>query len=401
MAMETLESREPSLFIIPPMQFFVGVCLFISLLYGLRELTVLGLLVLGITIGARLWSKLSLTGIRYASMVDKHNLFPGEYLTLHVSAENTKILPVWLQISLPEEGALDPASGEMNYTRDCGLLWYQQARFNWELVARRRGVYRVGPAHMKVGDIFGFFPREKRTESDIDVIVYPRLVPLKPFSLPRRDFFGVPGAKSPVKDPIYILGTRDYQQWSPARHIHWKASAHHNRLQEKVFEPSEQEKVLLVVEVSQFERENASEKFERTLEVVGSLAVQSHRKGFALGLVTNGAVEGGPSILPMGSSPRHLPSILEILARLKMKASGDLADTLSRAPELPWGVSCVHFSYQQDQGTRATAQYFSYRRIPMIFMMCSSGAPWEGEGPKLGGRIYCLDEIRIEEAQKP
>ena len=99
--METLESREPSLFIIPPMQFFVGVCLFISLLYGLRELTVLGLLVLGITIGARLWSKLSLTGIRYASMVDKHNLFPGEYLTLHVSAENTKILPVWLQISLP------------------------------------------------------------------------------------------------------------------------------------------------------------------------------------------------------------------------------------------------------------------------------------------------------------
>ncbi|MBW1691959.1 MAG: DUF58 domain-containing protein, partial [Deltaproteobacteria bacterium] len=49
-----------------------------------------------------------------------------------------------------------------------------------------------------------------------------------------------------------MLGTRDYQNWRPARHIHWKASASHNRLQEKVFEPSEQEKVLLAVEVSQF-----------------------------------------------------------------------------------------------------------------------------------------------------
>ena len=401
MAMETLEDRLPSVFIIPLMQFFVGVCLFISLLYGQRDLTVLGLLVLGITLGARLWSRLSLSGIRYASMVDKHKLFPGESLALHVSAENAKFLPVWLQISLPVEGALDPSSGEMSFTNDCGLLWYQRTRFNWKLVARRRGVYRVGQAHMKVGDIFGFFPREKRTEGDIDVIVYPRLVPLKPFSLPNRDFFGVPGAKSPVQDPIYILGTRDYQQWRPARHIHWKASARHNRLQEKIFEPSEQEKVLLAVEVSQFETANASESFERTLEVVGSLAVQSHHKGFALGLVTNGVVEGGPSILPMGSSPQQLPSILEILARLKMKANENLADTLYRALELPWGVSCVHFAYQQDEGARATAQYFSHRRIPVIFMVCSSGAPWAVDGHKLGGKTYCLDELHIEEAQKP
>ena len=159
--------------------------------------------------------------------------------------------------------------------------------------------------------------------------------------------------------------------------------------------------ILLAVGVSQFETANASESFERTLEVVGSLAVQSHHKGFALGLVTNGVVEGGPSILPMGSSPQQLPSILEILARLKMKANENLADTLYRALELPWGVSCVHFAYEQDEGARATAQYFSHRRIPVIFIVCSSGAPWAGDGHKLGGKTYCLDELHIEEAQKP
>jgi uncharacterized protein (DUF58 family) len=399
--METLESRLPSVFIISPMQFLVGVCLFISLLYGQRDLTVLGLLVLGITIGASLWSRLSLSGIKYASMVDKHKVFPGDSVALHVSAENAKFLPVWLQMRMPVDGALDPSCGEISFTSDCGLLWYQRARFNWELVAQCRGVYRVGQAHMKVGDMFGFFPREKRTEGDIHIIVYPKLVPLKPFSLPRRDFFGVPGAKSPVQDPVYILGTRDYQHWRPARHIHWKASARHNRLQEKVFEPSEQEKVLLTVDVSQFERDNASESFERTLEAVGSLGVQFHKRGYALGLVTNGMVEGGPSILPMGRSPQQLPSILEILARLKMRANGNLADTLYRVVELPWGVSCVHFSYDQDEGTLATARYFSHRRIPMIFVVCSSRAPLELDGHKLEGKMYCLDEIRIEEAQKP
>jgi uncharacterized protein (DUF58 family) len=354
-----------------------------------------------ITLGTNLWSRLSLSGIRCSSTVDKNKLFPGESLTLQVSAENTKFLPVWLQMSMQVEGALDPSSGKVGFTSDCWLLWYQQARFNWGLVARRRGVYRVGAAHMKVGDIFGFFPREKRTAGDIDVIVYPKLVPLKPLSLPSRDFFGVPGGKSPVQDPIYILGTRDYQQGRPARHIHWKASARHNRLQEKIFEPSEQKKVLLAVEVNQFGNANASENFERTLEVVGSLAVQSYERGYALGLVTNGVVEGGPSTLPMGRSLQKLSSILEILARLKMRANGSLTDTMHRALELPWGVSCIHFSYEQDEGTPATAQYFSHRRIPLIFVMCSPLAPWQGDAQKPEGKMVCLDEIRIEEAKEP
>jgi uncharacterized protein (DUF58 family) len=399
--MESPETRLPSIFIIPLMQFLVGVLLFIALLNGQRDLTVLALLVLGTMIGARLWSRLGLSGIQCSSTVDNDKLFPDESLALQVRVENAKFLPVWLQMSVPVKGALEPSTGAGDLTGECGLLWYQKARFTWGLVALRRGVYRVGPAHMKVGDLFGFFTKEKRTGAEMQVIVYPRLVPLKPFSLPRRDFFGVPGAKSPVQDPIYVLGTRDYQHWRPARHIHWKASARHNRLQEKVFEPSEQEKVLLAVEVDQFERDHASESFEHTLEAVGSLAVQCHQRGYALGFVTNGLVEGGPSILPMGRSPQQVPSILEILARLKMRAEGSLAEILYRALELPWGVSCVHFSYEQDGGTPASKHYFRNKRIPTISVVSSSHGPWEGNGHTRKGTVYSLDEIRIEGTWKP
>jgi hypothetical protein len=157
----------------------------------------------------------------------------------------------------------------------------------------------------------------------------------------------------------------------------------------------------LAVEVSQFQKANASERFERTLEVVGSLAVQSYQSGYALGLVTNGVVEGGPPFLAVGRSPQKLPAILEILARLKMRTNGSIADIMHRVPELHWGVGCVYFAYERDEGTRATAQYFSHRRIPMIFVVCAFRSKWEGDGHTLRGKTYCLDEIRMEEAKEP
>jgi hypothetical protein len=218
--------------------------------------------------------------------------------------------------------------------------------------------------------------------------------------LVRRDFFGIPGAKSPVEDPVYILGTRDYQHWRPARHIHWKASARHNRLQEKVFEPSEQEKVQLAVDVSPFERDKQSESFERTLEVVASLAVQFYHRGCAVGFVTNGVVEGGASLLPMGRSPQHLSSVLEILARLKMKAHESLANRLYQALETSWGASCVHFSHEPDGDTAAAARYFRHKGIPTLYVVCSSRASWERDARELGGPVYGLDEICAREAQK-
>jgi len=400
MVMEAQESRLPTIFIVPLIQFFVGVLLFVALLHSQRDLAVLALLVLGVMGGARLWSRMSLSGIKCYSMVDKGKVFPGEMLTLHMRVENTKFLPVWLQMKVPVDGSLNPSSGDTTFTNESGLLWYQRARFHRELVAQRRGIHRVGPPYVKVGDLFGFFLREREEQEDLHVIVYPRLVPLKPFCLPRRDFFGVPGAKSPVQDPIYILGTRDYQHWHPARYIHWKASARHNRLQEKVFEPSEQLKALLVVDVNQFAKNNAAEGFEHTLEAVASLAVQFDQRGYAVGFVTNGVVEGGPTILPIAGNPRQLPSILEVLARLQMKIRGDLADTLHRGLQLPWGVSCVHFSYEEDMTALTTEGYFSHRKIPMVFVVCRPRSLSGDDGHKVRGKVYALDEIRIKETER-
>ena len=384
----------------PLILFFVGVLLFIALLHGQRDLAVFAILILGVVTGARLWSRYGLSGIRCYSAVDRDKVFPGERLSLTVRAENAKFLPVWLQMTVPVAGPLHPGSKEAAFTEESGLLWYQKARFEWDLTAQRRGVHRVGPPYIKAADIFGFFPREREEHESLHVIVYPRLVPLTPISLPRRDLFGVPGSKSPVQDPVYILGTRDYQQWRPARYIHWKASARHNRLQEKIFEPSEQEKVLMAVEVSLFSENNAEEGFEHTLEVVASLAVRLDQQGFAVGLVTNGAVDGGsPTIVPIARNPGQLPAILEALARLHMEAKWDLMAMLRDTFKLSWGVSCVHFSYEEDAKTQHTEGYLLQRKVPTVRVVCRSG-PASGAYKRTGrGKIYHLDEIRIGKAE--
>ena len=393
MIMEAEEGRAPSLFTLSLILFFVGVFLFVSLLHRERDLTVLCLLVLGLAGGAKLWSRVSLKGLRCSFTLDKDKVFPGEGLTFSAKAENGKLLPVWLRITLPIHGPITPSSGETAAVHESGLLWHQRVRFQWDLTAQRRGVHAVGPPRIRVADPLGFFPRQGETGAASQVLVYPRLIPLKPFSLPRRELFGLPGSRSPVQDPVYILGTRDYQNGRPARHIHWKASARHNRLQEKIFEPTEQEKVLLLLEVRPFEVHKAGEAFEETLEAVASLAVDLDRRGYAVGLATNGVVHGGWSgIIPPSRNPQHLADILELLARLEMRPAGDLTDTLRRGLEIPWGVTSLHFSYEASGGIGEVEEYCTRRKTPALFFVWRLPSAGEEEGG-VQSRIHTLDEI--------
>ena len=399
--MEGQEPGLPSLFIIPLVQLLVGVLLFIALLNGQRDLIVLTLLVLGVFMGARLWTQTSLSCLTTHFKVDKLKVFPGEKLKLKVTVENAKLLPVWLEIRIPVRSLNQhPPRGDL-LTREGSLLWYQRIAFSWDLTAERRGVYRIGPLHLFTGDLFAFFSKRKKTEETFSMVVYPRLVPLKPFSLPRRDFFGVPRAKSPIQDPIYILGTRDYQNGQPAKYIHWKASARHDRLQEKVFESTHQEKVLLVVDVNSFLKHQAEEEFERALEIVASLAVRLDQQGIAVGLATNGSLAGeGVASLPVARNNSQSPAILELLARLQMKPQGEILDVLRRGLSLSWGVSCFYFSHHEDESVQSAREYFKRRRTPVTFLVSRPGVRPAETRSELLHEVYRTDDIRVQETER-
>ncbi len=178
---------------------------------------------------------------------------------------------------------------------------------------------------------------------------------------------------------IYVFGTKDYQPGRPARGIHWKASARHHRLQEKLCEPAEQEKVLILLDVDQFENEPAMEDFERNLEVIASFVLQMDLRGVAIGFVTNAHVHGGRSkIIPISRNPMQMQVILETLARAKIKKRPDvLTDLISKGYNIPWGVSCLYFAYQISTQTRAAGAFMKHRKIPIRFIVTQRSSAFE------------------------
>ena len=398
MSIELEENREATVFKAPLVYLFVGVFLFIALLYRQTDLALLTFLILGVITAAKIWSIMSHYRLGYAVSIDKQRAFPGETLALETIVENAKLLPVRIHIQWSLNRGLERIDAkDQAFGQDAGLLWYQRVQLHSDIVARRRGVYQVGPNCIRAGDLFGFFEKEKKSRQASSIIVYPRLVCLKSIDLPMRELFGVPGVKSPVQDPVYILGTRDYQPSRPSRHIHWKASARHLKLQEKVFEPSEQEKVLLALEVGSFQNSMDREAFEKTLEVIASLALQLHDKGCAVGLVTNGVLTGdGPSILNTTRAPGQLTALLEALARLQMTKKSALEPIMRRSLSARRGISCAYFSFKSDRAEVDMQKYCRQHHIPITFFVCRADPPSDAILSKNSAGMHAIDEIRIQ-----
>jgi uncharacterized protein (DUF58 family) len=366
MESEYLQDRGSTGFNSPVIWFFVAIILFVALLYRHSDLSLLAAFVLLLMAGSKAWSLISLSRVSCSVHLDKGRAFPQETVTLTTKVENAKFLPVWVRIQWPWSSVLGSIDEASIAPQESGLLWYQRARFHLSLKALRRGVYQVGPSHICTSDIFGFFKSKKKLNEIVQIIVYPRLVELKPVDLPRHDLFGIPGDQSPVKDPVYVTGTHDYHPSRPSRHIHWKASARHLRLQEKIFEPSEQGRIMMVLDAGTFEKDQAADPFEYTLEVIASLILQWTEISLAVGFMTNGTTQGGDfAVVPTGRSPKQLSTILEVLARLQMRQKTNLSRIMHQGLGPRRGVHCAHFCYQNGQGSDEMRRICRKRRIPL------------------------------------
>jgi uncharacterized protein (DUF58 family) len=364
------EIREPTIFLVPLMRLMVATALFIALLSGQHALTLLAILVLVVTSGAALWSHFTARALTCVSRLDTLRAFPGETFLLRVDAVNAKFLPVLLRAAITEKGIGVFLGNDEPLCREARLLWNDRVAFTWHITAGKRGVYSLGSVSLKVSDLLGFYRREIGRPENREVIVYPRIHPLKDIALPRSDIFGTAGGKSPLQDPVYLLGTREYQPWRPARYIHWKASARRNLLQEKLFQPSEQEKVLFVFQVKEFHEQRADEALEEGIETAASLAVYLEGKGCAEGFVTDAQLKGGGSpVLPVASSEGRTTAILETLARMQNNSVRDLAETIERGLKISWGTGCIYVTYDRSAANPVLLDFFRRRRMPILHLV--------------------------------
>jgi len=197
------------------------------------------------------------------------------------------------------------------------------------------------------GDIFGFYPRSTTLPLTDEVIIYPKLYPIAQLCIPSLYPLGETQAERRIfEDPTRTIGVRDYSPHDSLRHVHWKASARHQNLQSKVYEPTTTLKVALFLAVDSFGDGGvcSEEDFELGISVAASIANYVTEQGSPVGLFVNTrlADSGQPVTISPGGSTSQLVSILEALAKVTPRVSTSFEEFLQGERKgLPWGTALI------------------------------------------------------------
>jgi hypothetical protein len=174
-----------------------------------------------------------------------------------------------------------------------------------------RGCYTFGPVTLRTSDPFGWLGREVTVPLYDTLLVYPLLAPPAAFGLaPLHPSGEAATARHLLEDPLRVMGVRDYQPGDDPRRIHWKATAHAGGLRSKVYEYSNQQRLLLLLDTG-----NASTLWtaldadmqEFCIAAAASLAVWALDEGYMVGLLTNCAIRTLPRITELSAPGVSVP----------------------------------------------------------------------------------------------
>ncbi len=369
---EQQEQQEPRRTQFSPVWFeMAALLILLGLVTEQRALFALAACILTVIPVAWWWKRASLRRVEYERRFDRQYAFPGESVEMTVRITNRKLLPLtWLEINdevpmaLPlVEGMLmpthSPQIGTLNNV--LSLRWYERVSRRYELECTGRGVYTLGPVHLKSGDLFTLFEAQEIRELAEQIIVYPRIWSLMDLGLPPKGPFGEQKArKRLLEDPLRTVGVRDYHPEDDLRHVHWKATARKGELQVRTFEPVATLSLVVFLNVSTLEHNWQGvlpELFEQTISVAASIATWAVGQKYKVGLVANGCMplSDQPIRIPVGRSPDQLVTILESLAFVTSFATLSIQELLRReSPRVPWGATLTVVSAVVTEGLVTT-----------------------------------------------
>ncbi len=294
-----------------------------------------------IAVVPELWYRYALRRLVVRQEVDQQHLFFGEEVTLSISIENQKLLPLsWLNV----EDAVTPAltvlkkqdlrlqrvSQDMIATT--WLLWpLQRVTRRYHIRCLSRGLHTFGPIRLRSSDPFGWLESDVTLPIAERLLIYPLVAPLETLGLTSLHPFGDYASQHRLlEDPLRIAGARDYQLGDEPRRIHWKATAHAGTLQSKVYEPSSLRRLLVLLDAWNYSHiwKGADPDIqELSITVAASLAVWGLDEGYSVGLLTNSAVTLPPEeqkkTLSLFNSVLDTPEIqLDVMLPPEVSAPG-------------------------------------------------------------------------------
>ncbi len=320
----------------------------------------LGALAFVIAVASRVWAALSLEEITIDRTVEVDHAFQGDEIEITFTIENNKPLPVpWLEINdyVPrgllveghkfiEQSYLGGA--EIKVSTSLGA--YERVRIKRRLKALSRGVYKLGKARLRSGDLFGLYPAEGSLgHAPWSIFVYPNIKVLPGFSLPARRPIGDSLSRQRLwDDPSRPAGVREYRPGDPIKSIDWKTTARRGEMYVRQFDPSVSEHVVIFAEAITTSvpwEGYRSDVLEGTMVAAASISKHALDLGYKVGLVTDGvtSLRGSHAVVPPSSGPTQLTTLLESLAMVysfAIRTMDELAR--DRRGAIPAGATLIH-----------------------------------------------------------
>ena len=213
----------------------------------------------------------------------------------------------------------------------------QSARQKVELTFPRRGIYRQEAFGIRSKFPFGFLQKTRRVDSEMELVVYPRVEPTEEFYeiLPLVSGELESFSRGRGHD---LYSIRDYQSTDSARFVDWKASAKTGQLKVREFTREDERRVMLVLDPFLDVRAasnagahpaEAEEKFERGVTLCACLAWHFYEIDSVMQFRT------ADLATPMAPAGEIIYNVLRHLAFVEPRAAEPDRSFLSRLAEEP------------------------------------------------------------------
>src|SRR6266487_1553084 len=297
---------------------------FLAISSGWRVLYLLTYVLLTLVILSWFWARYSLRKMAFRRTSSVGRVQVGETFDERLMLDNLSVLPkLWVQIA---DGSTLPGH-RAGYVASMGGR--KRATWRARTVCRQRGRFQLGPVTATSGDPFGLFHRRIALTQPRDLLVLPHVLPISNFVMFTG---GLPGRGRSSRRALHTTTNattiRDYTVGDALNRIHWRSTAHYNRLMVKEFDldPAMDAWIFLDLHdaVQAGEGEDSTEEYGVT--IAATIATYLLRQDLSLGMIVNAQQR---EFLSLDRGDRQIERVLEMLAVVKPGSGPDLKEALA------------------------------------------------------------------------
>jgi len=298
--------------------------LFFAISSGWSPLYKLTYVLLTLFVLSWVWARYSLRKLVFHRNTTSGRVQVGETFEERLMLDNISVLPkLWVQIV---DGSTLPGH-RAGYVASMGGR--KRAVWKARTVCNRRGRYQLGPVTATSGDPFGLFRRHKALTPAHELLVLPRVLPITHFALFTG---GLPGrgrsSLRSLQTTTNATTIRDYMAGDALSRIHWRSSAHYNKLMVKEFDldPAVDAWIFLDLHdaVQAGQGEHSTEEYGVT--IAATVATYFLRQDLSVGIIISGQHR---EFMSLDRGDRQIERILELLAVVSSGPGPDLKEALA------------------------------------------------------------------------